>query len=78
MNSREFLERQVLTLEERRTAVVKQLMASCRTSAIDATDRAAAAQAGVSIETARLMRVHRETEAIDERIRETLRAIDNL
>ena len=72
------LQSQIDTLETRKVAIVKQLMAAFRTPAIDATDRAAAAQAGTSIEQARLMRVHRETSEIDAQIRVLQQAIDLL
>ena len=74
----ENLQAQVAALELRKVAIIKQLMQKFRTPAIDATDRAAAAQAGTSIERARLMRVHRETSEIDAQIRVLQQAIDLL
>lgn len=78
MISRESLEAQIVALEARQTAIFKQLMAKFRTPAIDATDRAAAAQARIGIDDARLLRIHHETSAIDARITQLRAAIDLL
>lgn len=74
----ENLQAQIDALEARKVAIIKQLMAKFRTAAIDATDRAAAAQAGITIERARLLRVHEQTSAIDAEIRFLQRAIETL
>lgn len=78
MTPLENLQAQVDTLEARKVAIIKQLMAKFRTPAIDATDRAAAAQAGIAMDDARLLRVHLETSAIDAQLRVLRRAIETL
>lgn len=69
MSTREAIEADIVELERRKVEIIKQLMAKFRTPAIDATDRAAAAQARISIEDARLQRIHLQTSRIDAQIR---------
>jgi hypothetical protein len=78
MTPLENLQAQVDALEARKMAIIKQLMAKFRTPAIDATDRAAAAQAGITMDDARLLRVHLETKAIDAQLTVLHRAIETL
>lgn len=68
MITRETLETHIAELDRQKVEIIKQLMAKFRTPAIDATDRAAAAQARTTIEAARLHRVHVQTSEIDAQI----------
>ena len=78
MKTRADIEADIAELERRRVDIIKQLIAKFRTPAIDATDRAAAAQAGISIEDARLQRIHLQTSRIDAQIRFLKAALDLL
>ncbi|WP_153017875.1 MULTISPECIES: hypothetical protein [unclassified Sphingobium] len=78
MISREALEAQIAELKRQEIECIKGLMARFRTTGMDATDRAAAAQARISVDDARLLRIHRETAQIAARIAELRAAIELL
>lgn len=78
MITREALEAQIAELERRKVSTIMQLMAKFRTSALDATDRAAGAQTRTTMADARLMRIHHETAAMDAEIAQLRAALDLL